>query len=451
MEQPQTLREKFYSAPDAPGVYLMRDRSGQVLYVGKAKALKKRLFNYLGRDLTGRTQILMAKVAGVEFRLTPNETMALLLEFKLIHEFKPRYNVSLKDDKSFPFVRISREKFPSIQVTRKKNEAAARYLGPYTNAKLLKSALKIIRLEFPYRSCRRLPREKARGFIRGGPKQSCIYHEINLCPAPCIGKISQKEYKHRVANIILILKGEGDLLIRKLTKSMQEKVGVQDFEAAAKMRDQIIIWSRMSQRPDDSSCQYELKELKAALNLKNLPVRIEGFDISNLSGKQATGAMVSFYNGQADKFNYRRFRIKSVQQIDDYKMLAEVLTRRYSRLLKEKKVLPDLLLIDGGKGHLLTAAKQLAALNLNIPLVSIAKPRKGACGFIRGGPSKGACGFMRDRNKENIYSSQPGKLMVTLVKDGAAINLIRRIRDEAHRFALSYHHLLRKKEIFKKC
>jgi excinuclease ABC subunit C len=413
MGQPQTIREKFLSAPDSPGVYLMRDRLGQVLYVGKAKALKKRLLSYLSRDLAARTQILMSKVADVEFRLASNEAMALLLEFKLIHEFKPRYNVSLKDDKSFPYVRISSEEFPSLQVTRNKNDAQARYLGPYTNAKLLKSALKIIRDEFSYRSCRRLP------------KQSCIYYRINLCPAPCIGKISYEEYQRHIDNIVVILKGKGDLLIHKLTKSMQEKAKVQDFEAAARVRDQIIIWSRMFERPVNFSCQNELKELAASLNLKNLPIRIEGFDISNISGKQATGAMVSFYNGQADKSNYRRFRISSVQQIDDYKMLAEVLRRRYTRQLKEKKALPDLLLIDGGRGQLLATVKQLAALNLHIPIVSIAK------------------------EKENIYSSQPGKLIVSLAKDGSAINLIRRIRDEAHRFALSYHQVLRKKEMFK--
>jgi len=369
----------------------------------------------LGRDLSCKTQALMSKVANVEFRRAPNEAMALLLEYKLIHEFKPKYNVSLKDDKSFPFVRISREKFPSIQIRRKKPDAGAQYLGPYTNVKLLKNALKIIRRELAYRSCGRLL------------KQSCIYHRINLCPAPCIGKISQKEYQQRVANIVLILKGRKDLLIRKLTKSMQEKSDQQDFEAAARIRDQILIWSKMSQRPNNFSYQNALEELKERLHLRNLPVRIEGFDISNLSGKQATGAMVSFYNGQADKKNYRRFRIKTVQRIDDYKMLAEILSRRYTRLLKEKKALPDLLLIDGGKGHLLAALSELKALNLFIPVVSIAK------------------------KEENIYSSQSDKLKVILVKDGAAINLIRRIRDEAHRFALRYHHLLRKKEIFNKC
>jgi len=409
MEQSQKLREKILSAPDSPGVYLMRDNLGRVLYVGKANALKKRLLNYLGRDLDSKTQALMAKVAEIEFRLAPNEAMALLLEFKLIHEFGPRYNISLKDDKSFPFVRISQEEFPSIQVTRKKNNALGRYLGPYTNTKLLKNVLKTIRLEFAYRSCSRLP------------KQSCIYYRINLCPAPCIGKINYKEYKRLVGNIILILEGKGDLLIRKLTKSMQAKSRIRDFEAAARIRDQITALSGISARPNDTSYKKELKDLQDRLGLKNPPVRIEGFDISNLSGKQAVGSMVSFYNGSADKSNYRRFRIKSFSGVDDYKMLAEVVRRRYTRLLKEGRALPDLLLIDGGRGHLLTAAGQLKALNLHIPLVSIAK------------------------EKENIYSSQPGKLMVTFAKDSAALNLIRRIRDEAHRFALAYHHLLRKK------
>ena len=428
MSYAQILREKILSAPDSAGVYLMRDGEGRVLYVGKANSLKKRLHNYLGRNLPAKTVALMAKVVDVEFRLTPNEELALLLEFKLIQEIKPRYNISLKDDKGFPFVRISQEEFPSIQVRRKKKNAAGRYLGPYTNSKLLKNVLKIIRLEFAYRSCQRLP------------KQSCLYYEINLCPAPCSGKISRKEYQLRIDKIILILKGQGDLLVRKLTKSMQDKSREQDFEAAGRMRDQIIILSRMSSQLDGFSRKNELELLKRSLNLKHLPVRIEGFDISNISGLQAAGAMVSFYNGRADKNNYRRFRIKTFVGIDDYKMLAEIVRRRYRRLLKEKKALPDLVLIDGGKGHLLTALAELKALNLHIPLVSIAKPRKEARGF------------MQNRAQENIYSSQPGgKLMLALPREGEALNLIRRIRDEAHRFALGYHHLLRKKETFNKC
>ena len=411
MEQSQKLREKILSAPDSPGVYLMRDQEGQVLYVGKANSLKKRLLSYLGTDLSTKTLALMDKIVEVECRLTANETMALLLESQLIHELKPKYNISLKDDKSFPFVEISQEEYPGIRITRKKNDASGRYLGPYTNAKLLKNALKIIRLKFAYRSCRFLP------------KKSCIYYRINLCQAPCIGKITPEEYQRNIDNIIMILQGKVDLLVHRLTKSMQESCRLRDFEAAARKRDQIMALSGISASSDDPIYKNELDDLKDSLGLKSQPVRIEGFDISNLSGKQAVGSMVSFYNGSADKSNYRRFRIKSFSGINDYKMLAEVVRRRYTRLLEEKKVLPDLLLIDGGKGHLLTAASQIQALGLHIPLVSIAK------------------------EKENIYSSQGAKATLVSIKEGPALNLIRRIRDEAHRFAVTYHHLLRKKAL----
>jgi excinuclease ABC subunit C len=415
MGQPQTLREKFLSAPDSPGVYLMRDIRGQVLYVGKANSLKKRLASYLpglspeGKGLSSKTLALMAKVADLEFRQSPNEAMALLLESRLIHELKPRYNVSLRDDKSFPLIKISKDAFPSICITRKKEYSNGRYFGPYTNAKLLKNALKIIRRSFAYRSCRCLP------------KKSCIYHKINLCPAPCIGKINQREYSRLIKSIILILEGRENLLITGLTKSMQGKSKAMDFEGAAKRRDEIIALSEMFGKPSSANLKRELADLKNRLGLEKLPQRIEGFDISNISGKQAVGSMVSFYNGVADKKNYRRFRIKSFQGIDDYKMLAEVVTRRYTRLVKEKATLPDLVLIDGGRGHLLTAAKQLQELRLAIPLVSIAK------------------------ENENIYSSQ--KIFKPDFEDSPAINLIRRVRDEAHRFALGYHHLLRRKEL----
>lgn len=407
----QSLREKFSLAPDACGVYLMRNRLGQVLYVGKANSLRKRLANYLAKDLNGKTAALISKVADVEFRLTANEAMALLAEAALIGELKPHYNISLKDDKSFPYILISQEKFPAIYITRKKDESRGKYLGPYTNAKLLKSALKIIRRSFGFRSCKRLP------------KKSCIYQRINLCPAPCIGRISPKEYNAIIGKITLVLAGKTDLLIGKLNKLMQDKAKIRDFESAARMRDQITVLSEMSASPNKFSRLEELVDLKNRLNLKDLPNAIEGFDISNISGKHSVGSMVSFKNGVADKNNYRRFRIRNIDEINDYKMLAQVVARRYSRLIRENKKLPDLVLIDGGKGHLLTAVMVLNKLNLNIPVVSIAK------------------------EKENIYSSQKS-VNLDFTKDALALNLIRRVRDEAHRFALSYHHLLRKKSIF---
>jgi excinuclease ABC subunit C len=410
MEQSQKLEKIILCAPDSPGVYLMHDNRGKVLYVGKANSLKKRLSSYFIKRLDSKTAALMAKVVDVEFKLSSNEAMALLLEASLIHKFKPRYNISLRDDKSFPFVKISSEEFPSIYITRKQEDPTGRYLGPYTNAKILKDSLKIIRRSFAYRSCRRLP------------KQSCVYDRINLCPAPCVSKISRKEYNREVENIILILEGKVDLLIQVLTKIMQDKSKARDFEAAARVRDQITTLAELAGSASGVNRKSELEDLKIRLDLKKLPKRIEGFDISNIAGKHAVGSMVSFYCGSPDKNNYRRFRIKDSQGIDDYKMLAEVVRRRYSRLIQEKKSFPDLLLIDGGKGHLLAVKRQLKKLRLKLPLVSIAK------------------------KEEHIYSSQKlGRL--SHFKDCPALNLIRRVRDEAHRFALGYHLLLRRKEL----
>lgn len=410
MVGPQKLKEKILSAPKSPGVYLLRDAAGSVLYVGKAKALKKRLLSYLGPGLSPKTIALMRKARDLQVRLTPSEDMALLLEASLIRELKPRYNVSLRDDKSFPLVKISREDFPAIYITRSKDSGAGRYLGPYTNVKLLKNALKIIRRSFPYRSCKRMP------------KQHCLYQRINLCPAPCIGRVSRKEYRRVINNIILILEGKTDLLIRGLTKLMRDKSRAMDFEAAASARDQIAVLCEGAFGPSEANRKKELEDLKNRLGLKILPEKIEGFDVSNISGSEAVGAMVSFHNGSPDKNNYRRFRIKSVQGIDDYKMLAEVLRRRYSRIITEGGVLPDLALIDGGKGHLQAAARQLKELQLKLPLAGIAK------------------------KEEHVYAagrSQP----LNFPKDSPALNLIRRVRDEAHRFALAYHHVLRRKTL----
>jgi len=411
MDYSQTLKEKILSACESPGVYLMRDAKNVVQYVGKAKNLKKRLLSYYRTGLSRKTAALMQKVADVELRLCASQELALLLEASLIRQLKPRYNVSLRDDKSFPFVKISGGDFPGVYITRKKDDLDAMHIGPYTNVKLLKNALKIIRSSgFAYRSCRRMP------------KQSCVYYKINLCPGCCIGKISVEEYARLIDNIILILNGKTDLLIRSLTRTMQDRSKVMDFEAAARLRDQITVLSEHASGSRGVNRKKESEDLRNRLGLSKLPQRIEGFDISNISGNQAVGSMVSFYNGVPDKNNYRRFRIKTVQGIDDYKMLAEIVRRRYTRIIKEGRVLPDLLLIDGGKGQLQAAVKQLEYLHLKLPVISIAK------------------------KEEHIYSScKP--CVLKFVEDTPAINLIRRVRDEAHRFALVYHQLLRKKAL----
>lgn len=404
------LKNKIASLPDAPGAYLMKDASGEVIYIGKAKSLKKRLSSYLVKDVSSKTIVLLSHVADIEYKLTATESLALLLEASLVHQYKPRYNVSLRDDKSFPLVEINAEKFPALFLTRKKQNNGAQYFGPYTSARLIREALKIIRGYFPYRSCKHLP------------KRPCIYYQLELCPAPCIKKINKEEYAKTLRNISLILEGKTETLVERLFCSMNLKSKEQKFEEAAKIRDQIIALSGLGSKQGNFYYQNELEDLKKVLKLKCLPERIEAFDISNIKGQEAGGSMVSFYRGVADKNNYRRFRIKTVEGIDDYKMLSEIVKRRYLRLIEERLTLPDLILIDGGRAHLLTAQRTLEKLGLNIPLVSIAK------------------------EKENLYIL--GRRSPLRIKEGTkALNLIRRIRNEAHRFAVSYHHILRRKKI----
>jgi len=404
------LKKKIADAPDTSGVYLMKDAAGRVIYVGKAKSLKKRLSNYLGRGLDIKTAMLMSNVADIEYRLAPTESLALLLEANLINKYHPKYNISLPNDKTFPLVKITNEEFPAICVTRKREPDGARYFGPYTSAGLLKDALRIIRKHFPYRTCKRMPSE------------ACVYYRIGLSPAPCIGKINKKEYTKTIKSISLILEGKTDTLIRKLLREMNLKAKNHAFEEAAKIRDQVNALSAIAKNYAGSSNQVELEGLRELLRLKKLPERIEAFDISNISGKEATGSMVSFYRGLPDKNNYRRFGIKTVKAVNDYGMLAEVVRRRYLRLSSEALPLPDLILIDGGRAHLLTAARVISTLGLVIPLVSIAK------------------------KKEHIYTQDRARPM-KLTSDTPALNLIRRLRDEAHRFALAYHHILRRKKI----
>lgn len=400
------LKSKIASIPDSPGVYLMKDASGRIIYIGKANSLKKRVSSYLGKDLATKTLSLMSYVADIDYQLCPTESMALLLEANLIRQYKPKYNVSLRDDKSFPLVKITNETFPAVYVTRKREPDGAQYFGPYTNAGLLREALKIIRRNFPYRSCKALP------------KKACIYYRIKLSPAPCIGKITKSGYAKTIKQISLILEAKSNELIKALTREMEQSSQEQKFEESAALRDKIIALSTF--RPSTYSIQFALSELKDALKLPALPKKIEAFDVSNILGRQATASMVSFYNGSPDKDNYRRFRIKTVTRSDDYKMMAEVIFRRYRRVKEENLPLPDLILVDGGKGQLSAAKKELGLLGLTIPIISLAK------------------------KEEEIYTlsiPKPIKLKI----DSAALRLIQHIRDESHRFALRYHHLLRRK------
>lgn len=407
------LKEKVNALPELPGVYIYKDCEGVIIYIGKAKNLKKRVQSYFTRYLSAKTQALVARIKDVEHILTATEFQAQLLEAAMVKEKQPQYNIDLKDDKSFPLVKISDERFPLIEVCRQKEilkeKGKAFYYGPYRSALLLREALSALRKIFGFRTCGILP-----------PKP-CLYFRLNLCPGPCCGKISAKDYRALISNIKLFLESKYDKLIDKLSRDMALASRAQRYEEAAKLRDSINALSSIGRSRRNFSSFDELEDLQKLLGLKNLPLRIEGFDISNLSGKEATAAMVSFYKGVADKNNYRRFKIRTVRAIDDYAMMREAVMRRYSRLVREKSPLPDLILIDGGKQHLLGAQNELEKLQLEIPITAIAKV------------------------EENVYIKGKARPL-RMTEDTPALNLLRRVRDEAHRFCRKYHHLLHKKK-----
>ena len=410
------LKQKVRALPETPGVYIFKDAQGKIIYIGKAKSLKKRAQTYFSRRLDSKTQAMVSKIADIEYRMTPSEFQAQLLEACLIKDKQPQYNIDLKDDKSFPWIRISDEEFPLVSILRRKKlqeSDRALYFGPYTNAKLLRQAFKAMRKIFGFRSCRKMP------------QQACLYFRLKLCPAPCIGKISSRDYRETVQRIKLFLESKHEELLRQVTGKMREAAAMKNFEQAAKIRDQINALSAIGRVRDGFTSIDESEGLKNLLKLDKLPERIEAFDISNISGREACGSMVSFYKGIPDKNNYRRFRIKTVEAIDDYAMLKEIIRRRYSRLIEENLTLPDLVLIDGGKGQLGIAEEEMNALKINVAVISIAKAR------------------------EEIYA--PGRRTpIRLEPDSPALQIIQRVRNEAHRFAVAYHHILRRKKIIGK-
>lgn len=413
MDKTGNLKARISSLPFSPGVYIFKDTAGITLYIGKAKSLKKRVQSYFTYYLCAKTQALVSKIADIEYRFTDSEAQAQLLEATLIKDRQPYYNVSLKDDKSFPLIKISSEDFPVVSICRKKAVKAldtAVYFGPFTDASSLRQALKVIRRVFGFRSCKKMP------------NRPCLYFRLKLCPAPCVGAIGVGEYNELVGRIRLFLESKYEKLTQELAHKMKEFVRLKEFEKAAKIRDEINALSVFGQVKAGAAGFTALEDLKALLRLKRFPERIEAFDISNISGKEACGSMVSFYKAAPDKNNYRRYRIRLSDKIDDYAMIREVVARRYCRLKRENAVLPDLVLIDGGKAHLLAAKNEIEKLGLSIPLISIAK------------------------EKEHIYVENR-VIPLKLASDTPALNLIRRIRDEAHRFAVAYHHILRRKKI----
>jgi excinuclease ABC subunit C len=521
--------EEAKRLPRSPGVYLMKDRDKKVIYVGKASSLRDRVSQYFRDSDSPKTRILVQHIEGIEYIVTATEVEALVLESNLIKEHSPRYNVKLRDDKAYPFIKITNEEYPRICIARRRERDGAQYFGPYPGSRSVRELIKIAS-SLGIRRCRKkLP----------GPP--CLNYHIKHCAAPCIDVVTKVEYLGIIRNVSELLRGRSGQLIQTLTHEMEQFSNTQEYEKAARIRDQINALQELSVKqrvnmpglkeqdvlayavavekaamqvfhisggrlrgrdtfmlttegsdeeemlssfikqyyldvmpPQELIISVEIADgsislwltgrgsrlkipknavekgfmnlaqenarmlleqellhegknealliLQKALSLPGALSVIEAFDISNISGTEATGSLVVFVNGKPDKKNYRRFKIKTVEGADDFAMMGEVVGRAYARRKEEGKKMPDLVLIDGGKGQLGAALAAIGELGLNINTAALAKEFEHI--------------FLPDRDAP-----------VILPEDSPALKLLQRIRDEAHRFAVGYHRKLRGKRI----
>ena len=398
--------------PDKPGVYLFKDREGKVLYVGKALSLKKRVSSYFqpARPLTAKLMQLVGQVADLDWILAGSEAEALLYEAGLIREKQPKYNVLFRDDKSYPYLKVTAEEpFPRLFIGRGTGETGIQAIGPFANAGLLRQAFNAVRGVIPFRTCRVLP------------KRACLDYHLGLCQAPCEGRISQAEYRESLSEVFRLMEGKKEQVIEEIRAKMKEASETRRYEDAAKYRDQIAGLLELAVRPRQIVPERALSDLQAILQLPRLPRRIVGFDVSNIFGKEPVGSMVTFVDGRPFKDGYRRFKIKTVAGIDDYGMMREIVRRQFEGAREKGEPPPDFILIDGGRGHLNAALEVLRELKLDLPAAGIAK--------------------------EFELLFLPGRTEpVVLPPESRARRLAQRVRDEAHRFAIGYHRLLRGKD-----
>jgi len=548
------LLEKIKTAPNDPGCYLYKNKDDKIIYIGKARNIQKRVSSYFlksnSKDL--KTLKLVKNISDVEFIITNSEIDALILENNLIKKHKPRYNILLRDDKTFPYVKITKEYLPRVLITRKFENDGGNYFGPFTESRKLKNTIELIKRIFPIRRCNRTFSENNVG---ENNQKFCLNYHINRCEAPCVQYVSHNHYLEMIQKMRDFLNGKTDEVLKYFQKRMTEAAENQQYEFAAKFRDNIKLINNLYRRQvvedtdlkdrdliniaieENKACsilmrirqgkllgqevffmewhgeesqysvlenfiqkyysntsnypgeiivddlpenrdllhswlkkkagksikiikgirkdksrllsmaqknaklrlkEYILKKnkyddyipltlrvLKESINLNSIPKRIEGFDISNTSGTNIVASMVCFVNAVAKKSEYRKFKVKTVEGANDFASMAEVVQRRYSRVLKENLEHPDLILIDGGKGQLSAAKAVLDDLGLDsIPIIGLAKKLEEI--------------FLPDE-------SEP----IILAKDNQGLTLLRRVRDESHRFAITYHRKRRAKSSVK--
>lgn len=426
---PEKLKSLLDALPETPGVYFMKDAQGRTLYVGKAKNLKNRVSTYFHESYGDpRIRTMVSKIEDIETLQAPSEVDALLMEARLIKDIQPRYNDRLKDDKSFTMLAITGfDDYPKVWVIHETDDVNAEKFGPFTSAGDLRDAVRVLQKIFKFATCTLEMRESdsKRRFFR-----PCLLHAINRCTAPCADRISREKYRADVEMLRKFLKGGREEVVADLDRRMKEASKRLDFERAAELRDQIKSLEGLSKRSELDYIEGDitpmdpregLEELGRVLGLPAPPRTIEGVDIAHVQGGESVGSLVNFVDGIPFKSGYRKYRIKTVEGIDDFAMIREVVSRRFRRLDEEGKVFPDILLIDGGLGQLNSARAALDDLGVKPPVVlSLAKEEET---------------LFRDGKKVPLEKSAPG------------LRLLMYVRDEAHRFAQHYHHQLRRKAL----
>ncbi|MHC4068004.1 MAG: UvrB/UvrC motif-containing protein [Planctomycetota bacterium] len=418
----------------------MKGSGDKVLYIGKAKNLRLRAGSYFqqGGDISGsrgpKIVEMISKVESVDFLETVNEVDAMLKEARLIKDVRPPYNTDLVDDKTFPYLEIAmRDDFPGVYITRKPRANGSRLFGPFASAKDLRGVFAELQKIFRFRSCTLDIRadDAKRKFFR-----PCILYSIKQCTAPCSARIEKREYKKIISDLVKFLKSKRSTVLRQLRKQMEAASAETDYEKAAIFRDRIRLIERLDRRgspEEDVQPEVFVQEpAEALLELQNLlgkgeAVRIiEGIDVANIGGAESVGSLVKFIDGRPFKSGYRRFKIKTVEGIDDYAMIAEVVRRRYKYALRGEELWPDLVLIDGGLGHLHAAEKAFREMEATAPKIAAIAKRE-----------------------EEIFL-QGSRKALKLGGNSPARKLLQYVRDEAHRFAQHYHHILRNKRMLNK-
>lgn len=429
MHLPDKVRQKLVELPDAPGCYMMRDRQGRIVYVGKAVSLRKRVQSYFRnaafRSAPPKVRGLVKSVHDIEWIVVRNEAEAILTEGRLIKDYKPRYNVSFRDDKRFLLICTDpSQPFPQFRLQRLKRSANELCFGPYASSASARAALDFVEKRFGIRKCAPIVPD-AETF------RHCINDIVRFCSAPCVGKVTPAEYRARFEEACAFLRGDRPVFLKELRQQMEEASAKLEFERAIALRDTLLLLSAAIKQRARIVSTPEMKAdegraavaaLRLALDLPRSPHAIEAYDISNISGTFAVGSMVRFEQGLPQRSRYRHFRIRAVSGSDDPAMMAEVVGRRFARLVREGEAPPDLVLIDGGLTQLNAVRGELRKLGVEVATAGLAK------------------------RFEEIHLGA-GRPSVLLPRDSPALKLLQHLRDEAHRFALTYHRRLRSRRI----